>query len=61
MVEFVWKYVIREVHENEEELHCSGTQRRLVNAADGGLFSDSINAMEEKKQNVCPMPVRRLV
>jgi hypothetical protein len=46
----VWEYVIKEVHENEEELHCSGTQRRLVRAADGGLFSDGINAIEEKNR-----------
>jgi hypothetical protein len=50
MVEFVWEYVIREVHESEEELRCSGTQRRLVSAADGGLFSDNIIAMEEKNR-----------
>ena len=43
------KYVIKEVRENEEE-YCSGTQRRLVSAADGGLFSDNINAMEEKNR-----------
>jgi hypothetical protein len=49
MVEFVWEYVIKEVDENEEE-YCSGAQRRLVSAADGGLFSDNINAMEEKNR-----------
>jgi hypothetical protein len=36
-----------EVQENQEELHWSGTQQRLVSAADGGLFSENINAIEK--------------
>jgi hypothetical protein len=46
------RIVIREVQENQEELLCSGTQRRLVSAADGRLFSENINAIEEKTERL---------
>ena len=60
MGHFVLKYVIKEGHQNQEELEWSEAQRRLVSATDAAALSGDVNA-SGKRTGVCWTPVRRLI
>jgi len=49
---FVFKYIIRKVQENQEGLEWKGTCQLLVGSSDVSLFDENINTMKEHRSSI---------